>query len=118
MSLLCCYHKLSHQMGVASRIDQQMDVLGHQHIGPELKAKFHPARLQRYAKPFPRPRAVEKRKAAVARERQFPGLARFVVTLPSFFDVGTSSLGIDNMHESHPYPMPFERPAAPRIAHA
>ena len=85
-------------LGMLPRIDQQMHVLGHQDVGPNLEAKCGAGSFQCFTKPLPCSFALKNAKPPIARKRQLPWLARLIETVQPFFPIMAAGVGVDDSH--------------------
>jgi len=63
---------------VGSRRDEQMNMIGHHHISPQLKIQMQSGLLNRFGQPLASPVRFEKRKSSIAGESQLVSMALFM----------------------------------------
>jgi len=79
-------------------IDNDMDVLRHDNVGPKLIGKLPARFIESLAEPLTRPVSPEKWIVTIARKCQFARLPRFVETDATFPHVTLAGLRIDHAH--------------------
>src|SRR5581483_4031231 len=84
--------------GRATPLDQKVNVVGHDHVGPDLKVELGTRRLERLTKPFTRALAAKEWHPAIAGEGQLTWLTGLVVAAAALLEIALATDRIDDSH--------------------